>query len=41
MAALQKIQNNVVINASNDQEVEMSTFWSEGRCVIFFMRRFG
>jgi len=41
MAALAKIGNNVVTNATNGDEVKMSSFWSEGRCVVFFMRRFG
>lgn len=26
---------------SLEQEVKMSSFWSEGGCVLFFMRRFG
>jgi len=41
MAQLQKIGDNIVKKAGTGENVKMSDFWSEGGCVLFFMRRFG
>jgi prostamide/prostaglandin F2alpha synthase len=38
---MEKVANNVIKNAETDQDVTLSSLWSEGPAIIYFLRRFG
>jgi len=38
---MEKVADFVVKNVETDQDVTVSSFWSEGPCIVYLLRRFG